>query len=60
MNFAHCLNIALVIGKYPDVFRRVSGGGSEGGGYVGVSFHEGIFRGGIIFLERSAGSPRII
>ena len=34
MNFAHCLHIVLVIGKYTDIFRKnclVGGGGLEEG-----------------------------
>ena len=31
MNYAHCLHIVTVIGKYTDVFRGIfSGGGGEG------------------------------
>ena len=47
MDFAHCLHIVFVIGEYTDVFRGfflVCGGG--GLGYVGESFHGGIFHGG--------------
>jgi len=30
MNFAHCLHIVLVIGKYSSVFRGIFSGGGKG------------------------------
>ena len=41
MNFAQCLYIVFIIGKYTDVFGGIFLVGVEGGGHVGVSFHVG-------------------
>ena len=45
-NFDHCLHIAMVIMKCTDVFRGTFsrwGGVGRGEGYVGRSFHGGIY-----------------
>ena len=48
MNFAHCLDIVLVIMKFTAIFMKdffLVGGGAGGGGYSGKSFRGGCFLG---------------
>ena len=50
VNFAHCLHIVLVIGKYTDVFRGIISGGRGVGGYLRGSFYGGSYQEGREFL----------